>query len=53
MMEQYLQSYVSSQQDESTWFLVMAELAANNHVSVITGASPSFAYQGFYPHMNL
>lgn len=52
VMDQYLRSYVSYQQEDWTAFLGMAEFAANNHVSETTGASPFVANQGFNPCMN-
>ncbi|KAH0613238.1 uncharacterized protein H6S33_009618 [Morchella sextelata] len=51
MMEQYLRSYVSYQQDDWTRWLPMAEFATNNHVSETTKISPFFANLGRNPRM--
>ncbi|KAH8148282.1 uncharacterized protein LAJ45_07735 [Morchella importuna] len=51
VMEQYLRSYVSYQQDDWTRLLAMAEFAANNHVSETTRISPFYANSGRNPRM--
>lgn len=51
VMEQYLRSYVSYQQDDWLSMLPMAEFAANNHSSETTQVSPFFANTGRHPRM--
>lgn len=46
IMEQYLRSYVSYQQDNWTDFLPLAEFATNNHISETTNMSPFQANYG-------
>ena len=49
VMEQYLRSYISYQQDDWVKWLPMAEFAANNQVSATTQATPFFSNYGFHP----
>jgi transposase InsO family protein len=52
VMEQYLRTFVSYQQDDWVRWLPMAEFAANNQTSAATGVSPFFANKGYHPRMN-
>jgi transposase InsO family protein len=52
IMEQYLRAYINYQQDDWLRFLPMAEFAANNHISEITGISPFFANYGLNPKID-
>jgi hypothetical protein len=47
IMEQYLQSHVNYLQDDWADWLPLAEFAANNQASEITGVLPFFANKGF------
>ncbi|KAI1005094.1 hypothetical protein K3495_g3127 [Podosphaera aphanis] len=49
VMEQYLRSYMSYQQDDWVKWLPMAEFDAYNHVSSSTKATPFFSNYGFHP----
>ena len=51
VMEQYLRSYVSYQQDDWTDWLPMAEFASNNADSETTSVSPFLANYGFHPRL--
>ncbi|KAH0612978.1 uncharacterized protein H6S33_009358 [Morchella sextelata] len=51
IMEQYLRSYVSYQQDDWVRWLPMAEFATNNHVSETTKVSPFYANSGRNPRI--
>ncbi|KAH0614164.1 uncharacterized protein H6S33_006050 [Morchella sextelata] len=51
VMEQYLRSYVSYQQDDWVRWLPMAEFATNNHASETTRISPFYANLGRNPRM--
>ncbi|KAH0606111.1 uncharacterized protein H6S33_003772, partial [Morchella sextelata] len=51
VMEQYLRSYVSYQQDDWVRWLPMAEFATNNHASETTRISPFYANSGRNPRM--
>ena len=51
VMEQYLRSYVSYQQDDWTDWLPMAEFASNNSDSETTSVSPFLANYGFHPRL--
>lgn len=53
VMEQYLRSYVSYQQDDWTKWLPMAEFAANNHMSASTQATPFMSNYGFHPRFTV
>ncbi|KAI0993448.1 hypothetical protein K3495_g14736, partial [Podosphaera aphanis] len=53
VMEQYLRSYVSYQQDDWAHWLPMAEFAANNQVSSSTQATPFFSNYGFHPRFTV
>ncbi|KAI0996998.1 hypothetical protein K3495_g11185 [Podosphaera aphanis] len=53
VMEQYLRSYVSFQQDDWAKWLPMAEFSANNQVSSSTQASPFFSNYGFHPRFTI
>lgn len=52
VMEQYLRSYVSYQQDDWARLLAMAEFATNNHASETTKVSPFYANSGRNPRMS-
>jgi hypothetical protein len=52
IMEQYLCSFVSYQQDDWAKWLPMAEFAANNQTAARTRVSPFFANKGNHPRMN-
>lgn len=49
VMEQYLQCYMSYQQDDWSTWLPMAEFAANSQESAGTKATPFFTNHGFHP----
>ncbi|KAH0605094.1 uncharacterized protein H6S33_005076 [Morchella sextelata] len=51
VMEQYLRSYVSYQQDDWTRMLPMAEFVTNNHASETTKVSPFYSNSGRNPRM--
>lgn len=53
VMEQYLRSYISFQQDDWVKWLPMAEFAANNQVSTSTKVSPFFGNCGFHPRFTI
>ncbi|KAI0992280.1 hypothetical protein K3495_g15906, partial [Podosphaera aphanis] len=53
VMEQYLRSYVSYQQDDWVKWLPMAEFAANNHISTSTQVTPFLANYGFHPKFTI
>ncbi|KAI0990791.1 hypothetical protein K3495_g17396, partial [Podosphaera aphanis] len=53
VMEQYLRSYVSYQQDDWVKWLPMAEFAANNQISTSTQATPFFGNYGFHPRFTI
>jgi hypothetical protein len=48
-MEQYLQAHVNYLQDNWIDWLLLAEFAANNQASEITGVLPFFMNKGFDP----
>lgn len=52
VMEEYLRSYVSYQQDDWVSLLPMAEFTANNHASETTNTSPFFGNYGYHPQMS-
>jgi hypothetical protein len=52
VMEQYLRSFVSYQQDDWTTWLPMAEFAANNQSSASTRVFSFFANKRYHPRMN-
>ena len=49
VMKNYLQAYVNYAQDDWVDHLPMAEFLANNHINELTGMTPFFADNGFYP----
>ena len=51
-LEQYLRCYVSSQQDDWSQWLPMAEFQYNNTQSSTTSMSPFYANYGFHPRMS-
>ncbi|SPJ89616.1 related to TY3B TY3B protein [Fusarium torulosum] len=51
ILEQYLRAYVSYLQDDWSWWLPLAEFAANSLKSETTRMSPFFANYGFNPRM--
>ena len=50
-MEQYLQAFVSYQQDDWVSWLSLAEFTGNNTMSETMNMTLFFANKGFYPHM--
>ncbi|KAI0994621.1 hypothetical protein K3495_g13560 [Podosphaera aphanis] len=53
VMEQYLRSYISYQQDDWVQWLPMAEFAANNQVSSSTKVSPFYSNYGYHPRFTV
>ncbi|KAI0995439.1 Transposon Tf2-9 polyprotein [Podosphaera aphanis] len=53
VMEQYLRSYISYQQDDWVQWLPMAEFAANNQVSSSTKVSPFYSNYGYHPRFTI
>lgn len=52
LLEDYLRHFVSSNQDDWSMWLAMAEFSYNNTPSSSTKFSPFFAIQGYHPRYN-
>lgn len=52
VMQEYLRSYFSYQQEDCAALQGMAEFTGNNHVLETTGSSPFLANLGYHPRMN-
>lgn len=53
VMEQFLQAYVSYEQDDWVTLLSLAKFAHDNQVSETTGVSPFFSNHGFNPRFTI
>jgi len=53
IIEQYLRAYVNYLQDDWSSWILSAEFAINNYVSITTSMTPFFANSGQHPRMGL